>query len=185
MEKDNSKRVALRVSAVSIGLNIFLTVFKLAAGIAGHSGAMVSDAIHSASDVFSTVIVIIGFVVSRRKSDFEHQYGHERMECVSAMLLAVILAATGAGIGYNGMLKIFSQDYGTLQQPEFIALLAAIISILTKEAMYWYTVFAARKINSGSLKADAWHHRSDALSSVGSLIGIAGAMCGVKVLDPL
>jgi len=145
---------------------------------------MVSDAIHSASDVFSTVIVIIGFVVSRRKSDFEHQYGHERMECVSAMLLAVILAATGAGIGYNGMLKIFSQDYGTLQQPEFIALLAAIISILTKEAMYWYTVFAARKINSGSLKADAWHHRSDALSSVGSLIGIAGAMCGVKVLDP-
>ena len=184
MEKDNSKRVALRVSAVSIGLNIFLTVFKLAAGIAGHSGAMVSDAIHSASDVFSTVIVIIGFVVSRRKSDFEHQYGHERMECVSAMLLAVILAATGAGIGYNGMLKIFSQDYGTLQQPEFIALLAAIISILTKEAMYWYTVFAARKINSGSLKADAWHHRSDALSSVGSLIGIAGAMCGVKVLDP-
>ena len=184
MEKDNSKRVALRVSAVSIGLNIFLTVFKLAAGIAGHSGAMVSDAIHSASDVFSTVIVIIGFVVSRRKSDFEHQYGHERMECVSAMLLAVILAATGAGIGYNGMLKIFSQDYGTLQQPEFIALLAAIISILTKEAIYWYTVFAARKINSGSLKADAWHHRSDALSSVGSLIGIAGAMCGVKVLDP-
>ena len=184
MEKDNSKRVALRVSAVSIGLNIFLTVFKLAAGIAGHSGAMVSDAIHSASDVFSTVIVIIGFVVSRRKSDFEHQYGHERMECVSAMLLAVILAATGAGIGYNGMLKIFSQDYGTLQQPEFIALLAAIISILTKEAMYWYTVVAARKINSGSLKADAWHHRSDALSSVGSLIGIAGAMCGVKVLDP-
>jgi len=184
MEKDNSKHVALRVSAVSIGLNIFLTVFKLAAGIAGHSGAMVSDAIHSASDVFSTVIVIIGFVVSRRKSDFEHQYGHERMECVSAMLLAVILAATGAGIGYNGMLKIFSQDYGTLQQPEFIALLAAIISILTKEAMYWYTVFAARKINSGSLKADAWHHRSDALSSVGSLIGIAGAMCGVKVLDP-
>ena len=184
MEKDNSKRVALRVSAVSIGLNIFLTVFKLAAGIAGHSEAMVSDAIHSASDVFSTVIVIIGFVVSRRKSDFEHQYGHERMECVSAMLLAVILAATGAGIGYNGMLKIFSQDYGTLQQPEFIALLAAIISILTKEAMYWYTVFAARKINSGSLKADAWHHRSDALSSVGSLIGIAGAMCGVKVLDP-
>ena len=184
MEKDNSKHVALRVSAVSIGLNIFLTVFKLAAGIAGHSGAMVSDAIHSASDVFSTVIVIIGFVVSRRKSDFEHQYGHERMECVSAMLLAVILAATGAGIGYNGMLKIFSQDYSTLQQPEFIALLAAIISILTKEAMYWYTVFAARKINSGSLKADAWHHRSDALSSVGSLIGIAGAMCGVKVLDP-
>ena len=184
MEKDNSKHVALRVSTVSIGLNIFLTVFKLAAGIAGHSGAMVSDAIHSASDVFSTVIVIIGFVVSRRKSDFEHQYGHERMECVSAMLLAVILAATGAGIGYNGMLKIFSQDYGTLQQPEFIALLAAIISILTKEAMYWYTVFAARKINSGSLKADAWHHRSDALSSVGSLIGIAGAMCGVKVLDP-
>ena len=184
MEKDNSKHVALRVSAVSIGLNIFLTVFKLAAGIAGHSGAMVSDAIHSASDVFSTVIVIIGFVVSRRKSDFEHQYGHERMECVSAMLLAVILAATGAGIGYNGMLKIFSQDYGMLQQPEFIALLAAIISILTKEAMYWYTVFAARKINSGSLKADAWHHRSDALSSVGSLIGIAGAMCGVKVLDP-
>ena len=185
MKKDESKRVALRASAVSIVLNVFLTIFKLIAGIAGRSGAMVSDAVHSASDVFSTVIVIIGFVVSRRKSDFEHQYGHERMECVSAMVLAAILAVTGIGIGHSGMLKIFSQDYGTLGQPEFIALFAAIVSIVIKEAMYRYTIFAAKKINSGSLRADAWHHRSDALSSVGSLAGIAGAMCGIKILDPI
>ena len=185
MKKDESKRVALRTSAVSIVLNVFLTIFKLIAGIAGRSGAMVSDAVHSASDVFSTVIVIIGFVVSRRKSDFEHQYGHERMECVSAMVLAAILAVTGVGIGHSGMLKIFSQDYGALSRPEFIALFAAIVSIVIKEAMYRYTIFAAKKINSGSLRADAWHHRSDALSSVGSLAGIAGAMCGIKILDPI
>ena len=183
--KDESKSVALRISAVTIILNFLLTVFKFIAGIVGKSGAMLSDAIHSASDVISTIIVMIGFVLSRKKSDFEHQYGHERLECVSALILAGILGATGAGIGYTGLKTVISQNYQTLETPTLLALSASVISILVKEMMYWYTVIGAKKINSSSLKADAWHHRSDALSSVGSLIGIFGAMHGYKIFDPL
>ena len=183
--KDESKSVALRISAVTIILNFLLTVFKFIAGIVGKSGAMLSDAIHSASDVISTIIVMIGFVLSRKKSDFEHQYGHERLECVSALILAGILGATGAGIGYTGLKTVISQNYQTLETPTLLALSASVISILIKEMMYWYTVIGAKKINSSSLKADAWHHRSDALSSVGSLIGIFGAMHGYKIFDPL
>ncbi len=183
--KDESKSVALRISVTTIILNFLLTVFKFIAGIVGKSGAMISDAIHSASDVLSTIIVIVGFILSRKKSDFEHQYGHERYECVSAIILAVILGATGVGVGYKGLEKIFSQDYNELTVPTMLALSASAISIIVKEIMYWYTYIGAKKINSSSLKADAWHHRSDALSSVGSLIGIFGAMHGIKVLDPV
>ncbi|MBQ7521458.1 MAG: cation transporter [Clostridia bacterium] len=183
--KDESKSVAIRISAVTIALNFLLTVFKFIAGIVGKSGAMLSDAIHSASDVISTIIVIIGFILSRKKSDIHHQYGHERLECVSALILAGILGVTGAGIGYTGLKTIVSQNYQNLETPTSLALVASIISILVKEMMYWYTVLGAKKINSASLKADAWHHRSDALSSVGSLIGIFGAMQGVKILDPI
>ncbi len=183
--KDESKSVAIRISAVTIALNFLLTVFKFIAGIVGKSGAMLSDAIHSASDVISTIIVIIGFILSRKKSDTHHQYGHERLECVSALILAGILGVTGTGIGYTGLKTIILQNYQTLETPTFLALSASIISILVKEMMYWYTVLGAKKINSSSLKADAWHHRSDALSSVGSLIGIFGAMHGVKILDPI
>ena len=183
--KDESKSVAIRISAVTIALNFLLTVFKFVAGIVGKSGAMLSDAIHSASDVISTIIVIIGFILSRKKSDIQHQYGHERLECVSALILAGILGVTGAGIGYTGLKTIVSQNYQTLATPTSLALVASVISILVKEMMYWYTVLGAKKINSSSLKADAWHHRSDALSSVGSLIGIFGAMHGVKILDPI
>ena len=183
--KDESKSVAIRISAVTIALNFLLTVFKFVAGIVGKSGAMLSDAIHSASDVISTIIVIIGFILSRKKSDIQHQYGHERLECVSALILAGILGVTGAGIGYTGLKTIVSQNYQTLATPTSLALVASVISILIKEMMYWYTVLGAKKINSSSLKADAWHHRSDALSSVGSLIGIFGAMHGVKILDPI
>ena len=183
--KDNSKTIAVRISVTTIILNFLLTIFKFIAGIVGKSGAMLSDALHSATDVLSTIIVIIGFVLSRKKSDFEHQYGHERFECVSAMILAVILGITGAGIGYSALLKIFSHAYTTADTPTTLALSASVISIIMKEIMYWYTVIGAKKIDSPSLKADAWHHRSDALSSVGSLVGIFGAMNGIKILEPL
>ena len=183
--KDNSKTIAVRISVTTIILNFLLTIFKFIAGIVGKSGAMLSDALHSATDVLSTIIVIIGFVLSRKKSDFEHQYGHERFECVSAMILAVILGITGAGIGYSALLKIFSHAYTTADTPTALALSASVISIIIKEMMYWYTVIGAKKIDSPSLKADAWHHRSDALSSVGSLVGIFGAMNGIKILEPL
>lgn len=180
-----NEQIAVRVSFVSIVWNIILSFFKLFAGIFAHSGAMISDAIHSASDVLSTVIVIVGVKIANRESDDTHPYGHERMECVAALVLAVILFATGIGIGYKGVLIIMSGDYSHLTVPGVLALIAAIISIIVKEGMYWYTRGAAKKIDSGALMADAWHHRSDALSSVGSFAGILGARMGYPVLDPI
>ena len=175
----------MRVSAVSIIANCALTVFKLLAGILAHSGAIISDAIHSASDVFSTVVVIIGIRISRKESDKSHPYGHERLECVAAIVLATILAFTGLGIGYSALRQIAGGDYSSLTVPERLALVAAAVSIVVKEAMYQYTRINARRIDSGALMADAWHHRSDALSSVGALIGIGGARLGFPILDPV
>lgn len=177
------EKAAMKVSFVSIAANLILSVFKLAAGFIAHSGAMISDSIHSASDVLSTFIVIAGIKISSKDSDKEHPYGHERMECVSAIVLATILAITGIGIGYSAALKILSGRYGSLTVPGTLALIAALISIAVKESMFWYTRFYAKKIDSGALMADAWHHRSDALSSVGAFIGIAGARLGFPVMD--
>ena len=153
------------------------------AGIVANSGAMISDAVHSLSDVLSTFVVIAGVKISAKSNDEDHPYGHERMECVAAIILSVMLALVGAGIGYSGIMKIISGE--DLRIPGKLALIAAVVSIVTKEWMYWYTRIVAKKINSDALMADAWHHRSDALSSVGSLIGIGGAMLGFPVLDSL
>lgn len=182
---EQEKKTAMRVSAVTIVWNVILSIFKLIAGIVGHSGAMISDAVHSASDVFSTIIVILGINIASRQSDDDHQYGHDRLECVAAILLAVVLFATGIGIGIGGINKIITGTSGKDEIPGMIALLAAVASILVKESMFWYTRSAAKKINSGALMADAWHHRSDALSSIGALIGIGGARLGFPVLDPI
>lgn len=182
---EQEKKTAMRVSAVTIVWNVILSIFKLIAGIVGHSGAMISDAVHSASDVFSTIIVILGINIASRQSDDDHQYGHDRLECVAAILLAVVLFATGIGIGIGGINKIITGTGGKDEIPGMIALLAAVASILVKESMFWYTRSAAKKINSGALMADAWHHRSDALSSIGALIGIGGARLGFPVLDPI
>ncbi len=184
-KEEEFERVAMRVSAVSIIANFALTVFKLSAGILAHSGAIISDAIHSASDVFSTIVVIIGIRISRKESDKNHPYGHERLECVAAIVLATILAFTGLGIGYSALRQIAGGDYANLTVPGRLALVAAAVSILVKEAMYQYTKINARRIDSGALMADAWHHRSDALSSVGALIGIGGARLGFPILDPV
>lgn len=183
--KNDFEKEAMKVSFVSIAANVLLSAFKLLAGIFAHSGAMVSDAVHSASDVFSTIVVIIGIRISTRKSDKEHPYGHERMECVAAIVLATVLAVTGLGIGGSAVGKILSGDYANLEIPGFLALVAAIVSIAVKECMYWYTRASARKIDSSALMADAWHHRSDALSSVGALAGIAGARLGFPVCDAI
>lgn len=177
------KNEAIKISIVTIVVNVILSIFKFAAGIVAHSGAMISDAIHSLSDVLSTFVVIAGIKISGKSHDAEHPYGHERMECVAAIILAVMLALVGGGIGYSGIMKIMSGE--NLKVPGMLALVAAIISIATKEWMYWYTRAVAKKINSDALMADAWHHRSDALSSVGSFIGIGGAMIGFPVLDSL
>ena len=181
----NETAVAMRVSVISIIVNLGLSLLKLLAGVIAGSGAMISDAVHSASDVFSTFVVIAGVQMAKKQPDKEHPYGHERMECVASVLLAVVLAATGIGIGWKGIEKITSPDASQLTIPGALALVAAVVSILVKEAMFQYTKRAAVKINSGALMADAWHHRSDALSSVGSFAGILGARMGMPVLDPL
>ena len=183
--ENNFEKVAMKVSFVSIVTNVILSVFKLFAGIFAHSGAMVSDAIHSASDVFSTFVVIIGIKISSKESDKEHPYGHERMECVAAIVLATILGITGLGIGSSAAEKLIAGHYETLVVPGTLALIAAILSIVVKEAMFWYTRIHAKRIDSGALMADAWHHRSDALSSVGALIGIGGAQFGFPVMDAI
>ncbi len=182
MKSNDLTKVAVRVSVITIFMNAALVVFKLLAGIFGKSYALISDAIHSASDVFSTVIVIIGVKVSAKKADKNHPFGHERFECVAAILLAVVLFATGVGVGYSGVKNIVTGDYKNFAVPKVIALVAAAVSIVVKEGMFWYTYLAAKKVNSSALKADAWHHRSDALSSVGSLVGVIG---GVKILDSI
>lgn len=175
--------IAERVSFNTITVNLLLTVFKLFAGFFAHSAAMISDAVHSASDVFSTVIVIVGVRLAKKSSDAEHQYGHERFECVAAILLSVMLAFTGVGIGFSGVESLASQEEIVI--PGFLALAAAVFSVIVKEIMFHYTASAAKKANSGALMADAWHHRSDALSSIGSFIGILGAKIGFPALDPI
>lgn len=181
----SNQQIAMRISTITIIVNLVLSILKFLSGILANSGAMISDAVHSASDVFSTFIVIIGVNISNKKSDEKHQYGHERLECVAAIILAIILLATGIGIGLNGLNKIFNKNYGKLLIPGLLALITSIVSIIIKEWMYWYTRAAAKRINSGALMADAWHHRSDALSSVGSFIGIFGARLGFPILDPM
>ena len=177
------ENIANRVSFITIVGNVLLSIIKLLAGIIAHSNAMISDAIHSASDVFSTIIVIIGIKLSARKPDKEHPYGHERMECVATIVLSIVLFITGLGIGSTAVKNITSGSYNTLQIPGILALAAAILSIVCKEGMYWYTRYNARKIDSSALMADAWHHRSDAFSSIGALVGIAGARLGFPVMD--
>lgn len=177
------QKTANKVSIVTIIGNLLLSAIKLLAGIFAHSTAMISDAVHSASDVFSTFVVIIGIKFASKEPDKEHPYGHERMECVAAIVLAVILLITGLGIGLDAFKNIVSGNYSNLQVPGVLALITAIISIVSKEGMYWYTRHYANKIDSGALMADAWHHRSDAFSSIGALIGIAGARIGFPVMD--
>ena len=183
--EEQFEKTAVRVSMVSIIGNAILSTLKLLSGILAHSGAMISDAVHSASDVFSSIIVIIGVKISAKDSDHDHPYGHERFECVAAVVLAVILFITGLFIGHSALEQITSDSTKQIAIPGVLALAAAVVSIVTKEAMYWYTRFYAKRLDSGALMADAWHHRSDALSSVGALIGIAGARMGYPILDPI
>lgn len=172
-----------KMSLVSLIGNTVLSGFKLFAGVIGNSGAMISDAIHSFSDVLTTLIAWIGVKVSKKAADEAHPYGHERMECVASLLLGLVLMATGLGVGRVGVDNIIANNYETLAIPKLIALAASVVSILGKEAMFWYTRYYAKLINSSAFMADAWHHRSDAISSIGSFMGIAGAMLGFPVMD--
>ena len=178
-------KVANKVAAIGIGGNIALSAFKLVAGVAGNSAAMISDAVHSLSDVFATAIAFAGVRMAERDADAGHPYGHERLECVASLALGVILLATGLAIGGNGLDAVATRSYLNSASPSMIALVAAIVSIAAKEAMFWYTRHQARLINSSAFMADAWHHRSDAISSVGALIGIGAEMLGFRAGDEL
>ena len=174
---------ATKVSVISMATNVILTVAKFAAGVVAHSGAMISDAVHSASDIFSGLIVLIGVRISSKAPDDKHPYGHERFKCVAALLLSGILALVGGTIGVNAVKDIIG---GHVQEaPGILALVAAVISIVTKETLFWYTRGYAKKYRSTALHAEAWHQRSDALSSIGALIGITGARMGVPVMEPI
>ena len=185
MQKNKQSEIAVRVSAVSIIGNIVLSALKILAGILSHSSALVSDGIHSASDLVSSVVVIIGVRLSAREEDADHPYGHERLECVASIVLSVLLLLTGCLIGYQAFENITSGETENWIQPGIFSVIAVILSILVKEAMYWYTRYYAVRIHSGALMADAWHHRSDSLSSFGALAGIIGARHGLQILDPI
>jgi len=184
MQKSN-EQMAMKAASLTILTDVILTAFKLFAGIVGNSTAMVADAMHSFSDMYTTIIVIIGVKLSNRKADKEHPYGHERFECVAAILLSVVLVFTGAGIGWAGLQQILTSNYTEATMPGLIALIAAVATIIIKGLMYLYKRRVAKKINSSALLADAWHHLSDSLSSIGSFLGILGARLGFPILDPL
>ena len=180
MKMKTEEQVVMRVSATSIAVNLLLSLFKLLAGIFGHSAAMISDAVHSASDVFSTVIVIAGVKIAGKDADSEHQYGHDRFECVASVVLAIVLGATGLGIGLSGVNKIRSGEYGSFAVPGMMAMIAALVSIAVKEWMFWYTKSAAKKVNCSALMADAWHHRSDASVIHRKFCGYSGCKTGIS-----
>lgn len=181
----NENKTIRKVTSIGIVGNIILVIFKLSAGIIGKSGAMLSDAVHSLSDIFATLVAYIGVRISKKEPDSLHPYGHDRFECVASLILGLILIGTGLGIGIVGVKTILAGNYDQLAIPGTIAMIAAIVSIITKEAMFWYTRHYAKKLSSSAFMADAWHHRSDAFSSIGSLIGIVGARLGFPVMDSI
>jgi len=181
----NTEKIIRKLSFIGIFGNIVLSAFKLFAGIFGESGAMVSDAVHSLSDVLATFIAFLGVKLSEKDPDDNHPYGHDRFECIAAIVLGLILAGTGIGIGYTGVMKILADNISEIEIPTLLPLIAAIVSIVTKEGMFRYTMHYAKKLESAAFEADAWHHRSDALSSVGSFIGILAAKLGLPIMEPI
>jgi len=185
MNKTNEQR-AMQASITTIIGDVFLVAFKLVAGIVGHSAAMLADAIHSLSDMVTTIVVMVGVKMANRAEDKDHPYGHERFESVATIILSLVLLATGAGIGWAGVQQVMNWDsYATPTIPGIIGLVAAVTTIVVKEGMYWYKRRVAKQIDSSALMADAWHHRTDSLSSVGSFAGILLARSGFPIFDPL
>ena len=183
-DKKKALKIINKVAIVTIVVNLVLAVGKFLAGIFGHSTAMISDAVHSSSDVLSTLIVLVGARIAVKNEDKDHNYGHDKFESIASILLAMLLFATALALGWTGIKSIAdAAKGGEFVKPTLAALIAAIVSIVVKEGMYWYTIYYAKKLDSQALKADAWHHRSDAFSSVAGFVGILGAMLGVYVLE--
>ncbi|MCL2097223.1 MAG: cation diffusion facilitator family transporter [Bacteroidales bacterium] len=192
MSDDHNKqreRKIYQITLVGGIVNLLLMLFKFFAGIAGRSSAMIADAVHSLSD-FATDIVVLVFVrISGKPKDKNHKYGHGKFETLATLIIGFILLLVGGGIAWDGISNIMQVLKGeVLPSPGVLALVAALVSILMKEALYWYTVIVGKKVNSMAVVANAWHHRSDALSSIAAAVGIGGALLlGEKwtILDPL
>lgn len=185
---DREKKAA-RVTWVGFFTNLILSAAKIVAGVVGRSSAMVADGIHSLSDFVTDFIVIIFIKISAKNEDSDHPYGHGKFETFATMLISFALFIVAIGIFYSGSVKIYEVLNGrTIERPTYLALIMAAVSIVVKEGLYWYTIIIGRKIESPAVIANGWHHRSDAFSSIGTLIGISGAMFlgeRWRILDPI
>jgi cation diffusion facilitator family transporter len=162
----------IRVTLIGSIVNLLLMVFKLVAGFAANSQALIADGVHSLSDLFSDFVVILGVKIGRKREDPDHHYGHARIETISGMVVGILLVAVGIGIAYSAIATIYGHS---VSRPGLFAIWAAVISIVLKEGMYWWTLIVGRRIKSMALIANAWHHRTDAFSSVAVLIGVGAA----------
>ncbi len=186
---DNRQKEIYKVTLIGSVFNFVVQVIKIAAGILGHSAAMIADAVHSLSDFVTDIIVLVFVKISGKPQDKDHDYGHGKYETLATAMIGVILVFVGLGIMWNGLTSVWTFLKGEpLVEPGMLALIAALVSLLIKEILYRYTVWAGKRIDSQSVVANAWHHRSDALSSIGTAVGIGGAILlgpSWRVLDPV
>ena len=187
MEKESREKQIYRVTIVGSIANFFLLVFKFVAGILGQSSAMIADAVHSLSDFVTDIIVLVFVKVSAKPKDAGHDYGHGKYETLATAIIGIVLLMVGTGIFWNGLNQILAFYRGEkLGSPDLIALIAALASIVVKEILYRYSVIVGHKVQSQAVVANAWHHRSDAFSSIGTALGIAGAIfLGKDWRDPI
>ena len=181
---DGQKRFSLgkKVTIIAILSNILLALFKGFAGIVGRSEAVFADAVESVSDVIATTVVWIGLSAAKKPSDFEHPYGHQKIETASAVIVGIIILLSSFGIAGRSVNSIIS---GEITTPSMIALVAVLITIVVKEGLYQYTIRVGKKINSMAVNANAWDHRKDAITSIATLVGVIGARLGIPILDPI
>lgn len=188
-EKSSREKGIYKVTIVGSIVNFLLLVFKFFAGIAGHSAAMLADAVHLLSDFITDIVVIVFVRIAGKPEDKGHDYGHGKYETLATAIIGLLLLCVGFGIFWNGASSIYTfLRGGQLESPGVVALVAALVSIVSKEILYQYTVIQGKKLNSQAVIANAWHHRSDALSSIGTAIGIGGAILlgdHWRVLDPV
>jgi len=189
MKRESREKEIYKVTLMGGAVNVLLLLFKFVAGIVGHSSAMIADAAHSLSDFVTDIIVIVFVKISNKPQDKSHDYGHGKYETLALTLIGIALMAVAIGIIVKGAMKIAAWANGeALEVPGMLAFWAAIVSIVLKEAIYRYSIIKARKLDSKAVEANAWHHRSDALSSIGTAIGIGGAIfLGERwtILDPI